>query len=144
MGGVKDMIKIICPKHGLFEQELKSHMKGSGCSICAHNKLSTQRLTYSKGIKNAIVYCIKMQDKNEKIFYKIGFTRHSVEYRFKDKYPNQQRIPYEYEIIFEKVLKYEEALIEENRIHAELSHLHYKPMIKFDGSATECFTDYKI
>jgi very-short-patch-repair endonuclease len=28
-------IKIICPKHGIFEQQPKSHLKGHGCNLCA-------------------------------------------------------------------------------------------------------------
>ena len=34
-------IRIICPKHGLFFQTPNSHLRGSGCSICAKNKKKT-------------------------------------------------------------------------------------------------------
>lgn len=141
---IKSKIKIKCLIHGEFEQELKSHLKGSGCLLCAHAKLSLQRITYTKGIENAIIYCIKMKEIDGTIFYKIGFTRHSVEYRFKNKSSKTIRMPYEYEIIYEKVVPYHEACIEERKIHKQLSKLHYVPKIKFDGSATECFTNYKL
>jgi len=34
------IIKIICPKHGIFEQKLYAHKKGNGCPKCAQEKLS--------------------------------------------------------------------------------------------------------
>ena len=36
-------IKIICPFHGVFEQEANSHLRGSGCKICRNKKLSDKR-----------------------------------------------------------------------------------------------------
>ena len=33
--GIEKKIKIICPKHGVFEQLAASHMKGHGCQKCA-------------------------------------------------------------------------------------------------------------
>ena len=31
-------VEIICPKHGMFQQNASSHMKGSGCPICSESK----------------------------------------------------------------------------------------------------------
>lgn len=142
----KEKIKIKCPIHDTFKQSFSSHIKGSGCPICAHIKLSSERIAYTKGIKNAIIYCIKMQDIDGTIFYKIGFTRHSIKHRFNTRIYNNTtiRMPYEYEIIYEKIIKYDKARLEENKIHKQLSKLHYVPKIKFDGSATECFTNYIV
>jgi very-short-patch-repair endonuclease len=36
--GVFKKIKIICPKHGLFEQMSDKHLRGSGCKICRESK----------------------------------------------------------------------------------------------------------
>ena len=36
--GVRDKVKIICPKHGIFEQQANSHLRGSGCPKCAAEK----------------------------------------------------------------------------------------------------------
>lgn len=37
------LVKIICPKHGVFEQLAKSHMNGKGCKLCSNNvKLTTE------------------------------------------------------------------------------------------------------
>ena len=33
----KNKIKIICPKHGIFEQTPNSHLNGHGCQICGLN-----------------------------------------------------------------------------------------------------------
>ena len=35
---VKDIVTIICPEHGPFEQEVNSHLQGRGCPICAGKK----------------------------------------------------------------------------------------------------------
>jgi len=32
-----ELVKIICPNHGIFEQVAKSHMYGKGCSLCSGN-----------------------------------------------------------------------------------------------------------
>ena len=37
----KNKVKIICPIHGIFEQEAFSHKNGSGCSMCSGNKKLT-------------------------------------------------------------------------------------------------------
>ena len=36
----KTKIKIICPKHGIFEQTPDSHLRGSGCPKCKNEKFS--------------------------------------------------------------------------------------------------------
>lgn len=137
-------IDIICPIHGTVTQLLKRHLKGIGCKICNYSILNTNQMTYTKGIKNAIVYCIKMKEKSGLEFYKIGFTRHSVKYRFTIcNTKSKLRMPYEYEIIFEESYPYKEAIIKEKEYHFVLAKEHYKPLNKFDGSATECFLNIK-
>jgi hypothetical protein len=37
----KDKIKILCPIHGVFEQNLGHHLRGSGCQSCSNNKKIT-------------------------------------------------------------------------------------------------------
>jgi hypothetical protein len=34
-------VDIICKKHGIFKQNLKSHLKGSGCPYCSGKKMNT-------------------------------------------------------------------------------------------------------
>ena len=38
-----DIIKIICPKHGCFEQKIKNHLYGNGCSKCGVEKMINAR-----------------------------------------------------------------------------------------------------
>lgn len=33
-----DIIKIICPKHGCFEQRIQNHLQGKGCPKCGYEK----------------------------------------------------------------------------------------------------------
>ena len=48
-----DKIKIICPKHGEFEQKAELHLKGRGCPKCGIDKVAnSQRLTQDEVIKN--------------------------------------------------------------------------------------------
>ena len=63
--GAKTKVKIICPKHGVFEQTPKNHKKGNDCLKCAREKTAydfyKDRPTY--------IYYIKINDQ-----YKIGIT----------------------------------------------------------------------
>ena len=43
----KTKVKIICLKHGVFEQEVTSHLSGHGCSLCSGSKKSNT-LTFIK------------------------------------------------------------------------------------------------
>ena len=138
----KDLIDITCKTHGLFKQIPQAHLKGSGCPKCGVLKASSNRLTHTKGINNGIVYCLKMMEDDGTEFYKIGFTRHSILYRY-DNVKWKNRMPYTYEIIFEKVYSYKTAIMMEKKLHSSLSSYHYIPKIKFDGSATECYTKIK-
>ena len=38
-----DKIKIICPIHGEFEQQVGNHLQGKGCSKCKNDKLAFNR-----------------------------------------------------------------------------------------------------
>jgi predicted nucleic acid-binding Zn-ribbon protein len=37
---VKSSVAVICPVHGKFYQTIESHMAGSGCRKCAHEKIN--------------------------------------------------------------------------------------------------------
>lgn len=39
IGGCSDKIKIICPKHGLFEQRMDYHVNGFGCNLCGNERI---------------------------------------------------------------------------------------------------------
>jgi len=41
-----DKIKIFCPKHGEFEQNIQIHLKGGGCKLCFNDKYKLQKLDF--------------------------------------------------------------------------------------------------
>lgn len=41
--GTHTKVKIVCPEHGVFEQEPKVHITGSGCPICTATKAADSR-----------------------------------------------------------------------------------------------------
>ncbi len=45
-----EKVTIVCPKHGLFEQEASGHLSGAGCSLCADDG---NRKTAQAFIENA-------------------------------------------------------------------------------------------
>lgn len=136
--GCEHKVIIICDIHGEFKQTPHNHLKGNNCEKCGRIQSSNNRITHSKGLNKGIVYCLKIKDLDNKYFYKIGFTKHSIEYRYS--YFKKSKMPYEnYEILWQKVLNLEKAKFLENRYHKLLGEYHYKPKINFAGSKTECF-----
>jgi hypothetical protein len=145
-------IKIICKKHGIFEQLPNNHIKGHGCQLCANINNSNFKKENCSGFKsekwilNAYkskhfdsfkIYIIKCWNTQE-VFYKIGRTFKKVEKRFNDK----KTMPYNYEILKiiedtgKNVCKLEKTL------HKILKKYKYEPLIKFDGMH-ECFFKIK-
>jgi len=52
--GNKSPIKIICKKHGVFEQRPNNHLRGEGCYKCGKESMANiSRLTYDKFLKKA-------------------------------------------------------------------------------------------
>lgn len=45
---IKDKVEIICPKHGVFSQNVKAHMDGNGCPKCKTSKLEKKILKILK------------------------------------------------------------------------------------------------
>lgn len=51
---LQEMVTIICPKHGAFQQLASSHYRGKGCDECAHKSVAEQRtLTHEEFEKRA-------------------------------------------------------------------------------------------
>jgi len=67
----KRKVKIICQKHGVFEQTPSNHKLGEGCPECSISGFSTK--------KSAILYYLKFKNVD---LYKIGVTNRSVGKRF--------------------------------------------------------------
>lgn len=49
-----DKVKIICPKHGVFEQSVKTHLRGCGCCKCnIEERANKRRYTKEEFIQKA-------------------------------------------------------------------------------------------
>lgn len=50
-------VKIICPLHGVFEQEANSHLQGHGCPICALSKIGNS--DYASRVDTRMKTCLE-------------------------------------------------------------------------------------
>lgn len=139
--GSKSKITITCPIHGDFEQVTDTHLQGAGCTKCKNEKTGWTYTSWSKAAPGnpGILYVLRCWNDDEE-FYKIGITCQS---KVGARYHNKLRMPYNFEVIEEVVSddrKYIYKLEKElKRNHKELA---YEPKISFDGSKSECFTNY--
>ena len=65
-----DLVTIICPMHGEFQQTMKNHVKGSICTYCMNEKRSYAH-RYHRKDRPAYVYLAYFPNHN---LYKIGVT----------------------------------------------------------------------
>jgi|688.fasta_scaffold15031_28 hypothetical protein len=146
----KSKVKIICKKHGVFEQSPFHHIKSnSGCFKCGNEKTAINMRNHPNGwnktnwIKannknqNYKLYFIKCCNENEQ-FYKIGRTFNTLEKRFGKTTPNKL-LPYSIEKIF--ILEDKDACLIydlETKFKSTFKNYKYLPKIKFDGM-NECF-----
>ena len=75
--GIRCILKIVCPVHGIFEKTALKHLQGQGCPQCSVHG-------FKKNLP-AILYYLKINCKENGILYKIGITNSSVEERYKKK-----------------------------------------------------------
>lgn len=139
--------KIICKKHGIFEQNISEHISGHGCKKCGIEKRAQNTRNFPVGWSHNIwkkagenskhfdsfkVYIIECWGKNEH-FYKIGKTFKTVKDRF---YTSD--MSYKYKVI--KIITGNSLDI--SKLEIELKKLNkkhkYLPKIKFKGMY-ECF-----
>ena len=135
-------LSILCKKHGTFLQRLDHHLKGSGCPKCTPLKrMGYSRSEYIKQANDRVCtfYTIRCFNEEEE-FYKIGITMNNV----KNRYSGNKTMPYEYEVISETKGSAGFIWDLERDEKKKLKLLHYTPKLRFGGSETECFTDYKL
>lgn len=133
---LRDKIKIICPEHGIFEQNTLSHLSGNGCPKCSISygwKCVDWVNSCIKNNKEPLLYIIRCFNKNEN-FIKIGITSNSVFERFKS-----NMLPYSYEILKEIKGSPDFVWNKEKELHKLCKSSKYKPLISFPGES-ECFT----
>ena len=53
----KELVTIICPRHGEFKQTPYMHSKGAGCPMCKNEKLGKERRITNNGIMIFFIYC---------------------------------------------------------------------------------------
>ena len=136
----KKKIRIICNIHGHFNQTPKNHLQGNGCPKCSRLS-SWGQINYVKKANGRLCtfYIIHCFNKEEE-FYKIGITLWDI----KRRYSGITRMPYNYEIISEIHGEAGDIWDLELQEKRKLKEFNYQPNIKFKGSKTECFTQYKI
>lgn len=66
-----DMVKIVCPKHGVFVQRIGSHLRGNGCPYCLESKLeaNTEELLKANNINYIKQYSPEWLGKQSIDFY---------------------------------------------------------------------------
>lgn len=133
----KTKVKIVCKKHGVFEQTPSNHIKGKNCSRCSRNGVygvKKIRERNKEQYKNtpAKLYILEFNTEEES-FFKIGVTKHSMNSRIKD------MSPYSPELI--KVLKVNlyDAIVKEQELLDYFEEYEYTPKHKFGGH-TECIS----
>lgn len=72
---LKDVIKFICPIHGIQEQTVTGHLRGTGCPHCNMKELRWSRKFFEN--QKTTLYYIKINN-----LYKIGLTKRNIEKRF--------------------------------------------------------------
>ena len=135
-------LTIICPIHGDFKQFPSNHLRGAGCKKCAgmENAKTWTRSGYSKQANGRICtfYTLRCFNRDES-FYKVGITMETI----KKRYNHSVKMPYNYEIISEVFGKANFVWDLEVEEKKRLKEFHYLPKIEFNGSRTECFTQYE-
>jgi len=146
-------VTIVCPIHGDWELVPDWHLRGRGCPKCSR-KIVDERLRLSPmgWSKNAWIksgklstefdgfklYILKCWNEEES-FYKIGRTYHTVKSRFERK----KLLPYNWQVILEKVGSAEDVFDAEGLIKSMLDSYRYIPKIEFPGQF-ECFKEAPI
>ena len=132
---------VTCKIHGGFEQKPSDHLQGKGCPKCSDLLLGWTRTDFRLRCQQnnngfGVLYIIRCFNENES-FYKIGITSSNLPRR----YNSNHSMPYKYEVIQEirdisDNIYNLEVLIKK---YISVNGLKYLPLIKFGGSATECF-----
>lgn len=135
--GTRSKIRIKCKTHGWFTQEMDVHLRGGGCRKCKTVGFSRGdfiRKANSLEHKKPKLYLIKCWNDSE-CFYKVGITLSSINKRFRGNF-----MPYNYKVLASFVSDPCTIYDTETSIHKFSNKFHYKPKIKFGGSARECFS----
>jgi len=136
--GSRIKVKIICPKHGIFEQEPANHTRGQGCPICKGVKRSSKKEFIEKSNKvhnNKYDYSL-VEYKNNKTKVKIICIKHGIFKQRPDNHINVKagcpkcanNILYTTKIFIEKATKihnnkYDYSLVDYKTAHIKIKIL---------------------
>lgn len=142
----KDIVDIICPIHGQFQQNLGNHLYGQGCPTCgsffwswSEEKFNQKCLEGELG--TGIFYILKCSNGNE-VFYKLGITSKSIYSRYRSNGDSiNVHMPYTFEVVQEIKSTPSSVWLLESFLKNYIiqTKLHYVPKEYFAGSLTECF-----
>jgi len=134
-------VKIICPKHGVFEQKPSRLLLKGNCPSCSKEIISNYRFSYwnkkCPGNPGVFYFLECWDEETGEHFYKIGRTCNSVKHRYKYK---GVRMPYEWKII-RTVSDYDRRLIWDLELELKkvLKPYSHKCEKHFAGATTEAF-----
>ncbi len=137
--GSHEMVTIVCPLHGPFEQKAYLHVQNRGCRECKYMNhpggYSYELFMEDKKLADtpAIFYIVEYKFDNEE-FIKIGITQHDAYTRHKSHWKNVT-------ILTETMMTLKEAFHREQvTLHRpDLQPYRYYPR-GIDAGNTECFT----
>lgn len=130
-------VRITCPDHGVFMQNLSNHVgSGQGCPECAReSNPAFNRSAYAK-YSTYYLYVMRLHGDSED-FLKIGISK-NPEYRAKC-ITGKKDTPYTAEILYTHQTDGVGAWDLEKLLHREYKDMKYTPKVPFSGS-TECFS----
>ena len=131
----KDKVKIICPRHGIFEQKPADHLQQKGC-----NKCSTSG--YNKQITgNLYIHSVLNYSANKVVGYTVGITNSKPEKRLKE---IQNSSVLNHQLIFTLKGPGDKIADLEKEIHQRCGTLDMKHLIKDGGTEVIPPESYKL
>lgn len=136
-------IKVICPIHGEFIINARTHLRGQGCKICSRYDIGWRKSTYvnfcnEKHEGKSILYIIKINNK-ENEFFKIGISVHGYLKRYRFQKRN---------LSMEKIIEVQGSAKKIWEIEKILHRICRSKKIDFpsglNSGDTECFTEINI
>ena len=130
-------VEILCPEHGVFEQQAGDHLDGHGCSRCSlgvWNPGFIKKHHPSKMNSSCTLYVIECYSEDEK-FIKVGITTKTV----KERYCKTSLGGYDYKTLYEHHSTLINCSELEQSILIGFNDYQYIPESKFGGSS-ECLT----
>lgn len=124
--GYKNIVTVVCKKHGNFKQLARSHYNGHGCPSCGEFSF--------KPYKKAFFYVQEISDKNDELIsYKIGITNRTPKQRLSQQTALNN---FKQKVIFSFSTSGYNALMLEKHILDKLEHRHLSK-VEFPDGYTE-------